>query len=166
MNRRGEAEYRRRSIERMQSVIAYRNTIQGVVGDVKAALDRIKLNYLLINQTRTSRTASAENLRVLEVEKNINQGYTAERLDLELRRQEELSATEREEIQALTEYNIAIADLFAAMGTLLERNGIDFVVPRAADSAYGGDEPGWLTPAGTGGTVGIPARGGSAPALK
>jgi len=83
---------------------------------------------------KTSRTAATENLRVLLVEKEQGGGFTVERLDIELNRQESLAASEREENEALAEYNIAIAELFQAMGTTLERNNVEFVVP-------GGDEP-------------------------
>jgi outer membrane protein len=133
-NRRGEAQFRQRRLERMQSVLSYRNTVQQVVGEVKSALNRLTLNYSLIEQVKTSRTAASENLRVLLVEKEQGGGFTVERLDIELNRQESLAAAEREENEALTEYNIALAELFQAMGTTLERNNVEFVVP-------GGDEP-------------------------
>ena len=47
-------------------------------------------------------------------------------LDLRLRRQEDLADAENAEMQALTGYQIAIARLYQAMGTALERSGIDF----------------------------------------
>jgi hypothetical protein len=36
-------------------------------------------------------------------------------------------------VQAHVEYNSNLADLFAAMGTLLERNRIEMVVPATSD---------------------------------
>lgn len=133
-NRRAEAQLRQRRLERMQSVLSYRNTVQQVVGEVKSALNRLTLNYSLIEQVKTSRTAASENLRVLLVEKQQGGGFTVERLDIELNRQEALASAERQENEALAEYNIAMAELFQAMGTTLERNNVEFVVP-------GGDEP-------------------------
>jgi len=134
-NRKGEADFVRRRLERMQSVIAYRNTVQQVVGEVKASLDRVVLNYKLINQTRDSRLSATNSLRVLEIE-NESDGFTVERLDLRLNRQESVANAEREEFRALVDYNIAISDLFAAMGTGLERNGIRFIVPTSADVSF------------------------------
>jgi outer membrane protein TolC len=138
-NRRAEADLRRRSLERMQSVVAYRNTVQQVIGEVKSALDRMVLNYRLTDQTKASRVAAADSLRVLLVEKQTNQAYTVERLDLELREQENLAQAERQEVGALIDYNTAMVDLFASMGTLLERNRIEFVVPTPLDALRGGD---------------------------
>ncbi|MBI1190509.1 MAG: hypothetical protein GC200_07515 [Tepidisphaera sp.] len=129
-NRAAEAEYRRRSLERMQTVLAYRNALQQATQEVKSALDRIQLNYRLIAQTKVSRIASAESLRVLLVEKDISQ-YTVERLDAEFQREEEVASSERDEIQSLTDYNSSIADLFAAIGTALERNNIHIDTPTA-----------------------------------
>jgi outer membrane protein TolC len=135
--RKGEADYRRRVLERQQTVLAYRNTIQQVIGEVKSALDRIVLNYPLIDQTKTARIAAANSLRVIVVEKEIGPGYTVERLDFELQTQERLADAERQEITALTDYNGALADLFLAMGTTLERNNIQFVVPTTEDALEG-----------------------------
>ncbi len=135
-NRAGEAEYRRRRLERMQSVIAYRNTIQQVVGEVQSALEQVRLNYQLISQTTMNRKAAAESLRVLMVEKEKMQGMTVERLNIEFQRQEELAQAERDEAAAIADYNSSLAQLFAAMGTALERNGIRFVVPTAEDAAW------------------------------
>ena len=132
-NRRPEAEFRRRRLERMQSVLSYRNTVQQVVNEVKAALNRVVLNYSLIGQTNLSRLAASEALRVLQVDKEQGGGYTIERLNIELNNQEQVAAAEREEIEALTEDNSALADLFLSMGTALERNNIEFVVPTTDD---------------------------------
>lgn len=135
-NRKAEADYRRRSLERMQSVIAYRNQVQQTVQDVKASLDRVVNSYRQIAQRRNSRLATANSLRVLEVEKDIAQ-YTPERLDLELNRQEQLAAAERDEVQAMIDYNQSIADLFLAIGTTLERNRIQVNAPTTDDTLGG-----------------------------
>lgn len=132
--RKAEAEFRQRSLERLQAVVSYRNTVQVVTQEVKASLDKVALNYKLIEQTRASRIAASEVLRVLLVEKDINRGVTPERLDLELNREESLAQAEQDEVRALAEYNAAITDLFQAMGTILERNNVRFVVPMIEDA--------------------------------
>ncbi|QYK46981.1 MAG: TolC family protein [Phycisphaeraceae bacterium] len=127
-NRAPEAELRRRRIERMQATISYQNTVQQIVLEVKNALDNMTTSYKLIEQTRTSRYAATEVLRALLVEKETIRGYTVERLDLELNRQESLANAEREEVAALIDYNVSLAELAAATGMALERNRIDFKV--------------------------------------
>ncbi|MFA6043478.1 MAG: TolC family protein, partial [Phycisphaerales bacterium] len=68
-NRAAESEFRRRQLERSQSVLAYRNSVQQATQEVKSALRRIRQNYDLIAQTRAARIAASESLRVLLVEK-------------------------------------------------------------------------------------------------
>lgn len=128
-NRKAEADLRRSKLQRMQAVIAYRNTVQTVVKDVKDSLDRIQLNYRLISQTKTGRIAASEALRTFLVEKNLTKGYTVDRLNTEFSRQESLASAERAENQALAEYNQSIADYYLATGQSLERNNIKFTVP-------------------------------------
>lgn len=127
-NRKAESEYRRRNLERTQAVLSYRNTVQQILVEVKSALVSVTTNYKLITQTRDSRIAASDVLRSLLVEKQLTKAYTVERLDLELNRQESLAAAEREEVQAITDYNSAVADLYAAIGRTLSRNKIDFKV--------------------------------------
>ncbi len=131
-NRRAEADYRRRSLERQQAVISYKNTVQQVLLEVKSSLESLTTQYQLIEQTRASRVAASEVLRAFLVEKDTKAAYTVERLDLELTHQERLAQAEREEVQALTDYHNALADYYAAIGRTLERNSIIFDVPSAA----------------------------------
>lgn len=131
-NRAGEAGYRQSRLERMRSVVSYRNTLQTIVLEVKESLDNLVTNARLIEQARLSRIAQGEALRTLQVEKRLTDaGYTVERLNLELNQQESLASAERAETAALINYNRSMADLHAATGTTLERNRIDFVVPDA-----------------------------------
>ena len=132
-NRRAEAEYRRRRLERMQTVLAYKNSVQTAITETKSALDQTLDSYKRISQTADARLAASEVLRVLLLEKQFDQGISVERLDLELNRQESLSNAEREEVQSYVEYNSNLTDLFAAMGTLLERNRINVIVPTSSD---------------------------------
>lgn len=134
-NRRAEADFRRRTIERMQAVLSYRNTVQQVMLEILTALRSTTTNYRLIEQTRASRLATSDELRALIVETRLLRGLTVERLNLALDTQERLAATEREEAQAVADYNAAIADLYASMGRTLDRNRIDFKVPDPAEAA-------------------------------
>jgi outer membrane protein len=138
-NRAGEADYRKRVLERASAGIAYRNTVQQVVLEVKSSLRSTGLNYDLVGDQRVARFAAAENLRAFQVEKDLSAINTVERLNVEFQRQEQLAVAEQEEVAALAEYNVALARLHVAMGTILERNRIEFVVPNVE-----GREPDWL----------------------
>ncbi len=128
-NRLAESSYRQRRLERQQAVLSFRNTVQNIVREVKDALDSVRLNYTLVNQTQAARMAAAESLRSLEVQLEYIQGRTALQLDQLLTRQERVSNAEQNEIQALADFNRGVSDLHRATGTILSRNRIELVVP-------------------------------------
>jgi outer membrane protein len=128
-NRAAESVVRQRRLERQQAVIAYRNTVPGIIADVKRSLRDVETNYRLIAQSRTARIAAANDLRALEVEEQALQGLTPEFLNLKLGRQQSLAAAEQQEVTAMVDYNTSLARLYSAMGTALERNRIIFSVP-------------------------------------
>jgi outer membrane protein len=138
-NRAGEAEYRKRVLESASAGIAYRNIVQQVVLEVKSALRTMLLNYDLVGAQRVNRFSASERLRAFMVEKDLSAINTVERLNLEFQNQELLAGAEQDEVAALASYNVALARLHVAMGTILERNRIDFVVPNVE-----GREPDWL----------------------
>lgn len=128
-NRAAEAGYRRRRLERTQAVIVYRDVVQQVVVEIKDALRTIETSYRLIEQRRSSRLAAAEDLRAQVVRERELQGLSPELLDLKLRKQQQLALEESRELEALAGFNAAVAQLFSAIGTALERNRIQFEVP-------------------------------------
>lgn len=128
-NRAAEASYRQRRLERMQATIAYANTVQGIVNDLKTALYDVVTNFTLIEQTKAARIAAAEDLRTLLIEQEVLTGLTPEQLNLRLQRQQQLAGAEQQEIESMLNYNTALARLYTAMGTGLDRNRIRFGAP-------------------------------------
>lgn len=125
-NRGPQAFLRQREIERKATVINYRRLAQTAVREVKDSMRTIATSYELIGATRAARRAAAENVRTLNVQEDAGEPLNEGFIDLKLRRQETLAQAESQEIQALTDYNIAIARYYESLGTLLERNGIEF----------------------------------------
>ena len=125
-NRGAEALYRQRQLERRAAVIAYQNTAQQIVQDVNNSLRLVIDAYRLIGATRGARLAAADNLRALVERERAGEPMTPQFLDLRLRRSQGLTNAENQEMQALTGYQVALADLYQAMGTLLDRSGIEF----------------------------------------
>jgi len=127
-NRAAEAMYQQRKIERLGAVIAYQRAAQSVVLEVKEALRNLLTSYELIGATRAARRAAADNLRAIEEQEKAGVALTPEfLLDLKLQTQQRLADAEVQEIQALAQYNVAVATLYRTMGTLLQRNRIAFV---------------------------------------
>ena len=142
-NRGPEANLRSARLERLRSVVDYRDAVQVVVLDVKTALRNVATNYRLIEQSRVTRLAAAENLRALQAEEETIRSLTPEFLNLKLTRQEALAVAEFQEAQALAEYATSLADLDRAVGRTLERRGLTVVAPTesVAEEFLDGDAP-------------------------
>lgn len=126
-NRGPEAEFTQRRLERRQAVLAYRDQAQQVVLDIKNALREMVQAYELMGSTRAARRAAADSLRAIEEQEQAGAALTPEfLLDLKLDTQRRLAEAQIAEVEAQVNYNIAIAEFYRAMGTLLDRNGIDF----------------------------------------
>ena len=133
-NRAAEALHTQRRLERRASVLAYRELVQQRVLEVKNTLRDVLTAYKLIAATRAARRAAADSLRAIDEQERIGvAGLTPEfLLDLKLQTQQRVAEAEIQEIDALTNYNIAIAAFYEAVGTLLQRNGIEFEPAEAA----------------------------------
>lgn len=134
-NRDAQALLSERRLQQQQATIAYQNTVQGVIGEVRRSLRRTKEAYERIGQSMSNRLAAAHNLRVLNIQRDTIAVNSPERLNLEFQAQERLAAAEQAEVGALVDYMVGIANLHAAMGTALERNGVRFIVPDAGPTA-------------------------------
>lgn len=124
-NRGPDAQYLQARLRRADSLLAYREAVKGVIIDVKSALRDVVTNYELVDQTRAFRVAQAENWRTTLVEEETRGRLTPEFLNLEFQRQETLATARRQELIAMADYERSLAALWAAMGTGLERSGIE-----------------------------------------
>ncbi|MGA1516612.1 MAG: TolC family protein [Phycisphaerales bacterium] len=134
-NRAAEAEYRQARLRRSSAVLRYREAVQNTVFAVRVALRDIVAGWRLIAQARSFRIAQAENLRALAVLERTRASLTPEFLNLKFQRQNGLALAQFEEVAALVNYNIAIAELQRAMGTGLEMNRIELSTPDAVATA-------------------------------
>jgi outer membrane protein TolC len=130
-NRAAEAAFREARLARSRAVIAYRQSVQLAVLEVKNSLQDVRTNYELIRQNRAFRTAQAENLRALMVSERTLAALTPEFLQLKFQQQEALARAQIQLVRSLVDYNIAIAALQRAMGTGLEANRIELEFPDA-----------------------------------
>lgn len=137
-NRAAEAEFQRARLERTTALVGYWSTVQAIVFDVKSTLRDVIASYELIQARRSFRVAQAENLRTLLVEEETLAGLTPEFLNLKFQRQEELAVARQLELDALVQFDTAVAELYRAMGIGLSMKQIELemVDPQADPDAY------------------------------
>lgn len=135
-NRDAVAAFEQATLQRTSSLLDYQRVAQDVTLEVKNALRQVVTSYELIGAARAARRAAADSLRAIQEQEEAGEALTAEfLLDLKLQTQARLADAETQEIQSMTDYNIAISELYRSMGTLLQQYGIDF-----RDYEYGQDE--------------------------
>ncbi|MFO0828363.1 MAG: TolC family protein [Phycisphaerales bacterium] len=127
-NQAAEAGYREARLSRSKAVLAYRASVQSAVLQVKNALQDVRTNYDLIRQNRAFRLAQAENLRALLVSEKTLAALTPEFLQLKFQLQDTLARAQLQWVGSLTEYNVAMSELYRAMGTGLDMNQIEIKV--------------------------------------
>jgi outer membrane protein TolC len=124
-NREGWAIYRRAQLQRMQAIEAYRNVVNQVEEDVTTALREIDTTW---NEMRASREARYRQENVLGglVQRRLSgvAPLDPQFIQLNLDQQERLAEAHRQEVTGIANYNIALARLEKAKGTILRYNNI------------------------------------------
>jgi len=123
-NRAAEALYDQRLLERQRSVLAYQAAVEDVLLEVKSALRTMLTNYKLIAATKAARLAAADTVRSIDEQVEAGVALDPTFLNFKLDAQERLATAETQEVQALIDFSNALAEVYAATGTLLERNRI------------------------------------------
>ena len=123
-NRAARAIFRRVELQRLQSIEQYQNLVDTVQVDVTTALRDVNTSWKEINQRRQARFAGQDALLAIQERREAGEALTPEFVQLELDAQERLARAAADESAALANYNIAIARLERAKGTLLRYNNV------------------------------------------
>ena len=122
-NMAARAQLRRASSELSQSIDEKKNTRSVIIAEVKTA---VKSMELLVQEIPQSKRAAEAAVKVVEGEWARFELNQVGNRDL-LQAQDLLAVSERNRIQTMIRYNIAIARLLAAEGTLLSQMGIELL---------------------------------------
>lgn len=123
-NRAARSIHQRSKLQRQQAIDSYRNLIEQVALDVKQQLRDVEVSYNEIAATRRARFAAADNLAALQQREDNQEPLTPEFVNLKLDAQSRLADAARAESASISSYNIAIARLEKAKGTLLRYNNV------------------------------------------
>lgn len=120
-NRARRAAFHRARLQESQAVVGLHRTTDAIVQEVNAAVRTLAVRYAQIPPQLQAARAAERNLRALQARtQRIDPNY----LQTELSAVEQLFAARRTLLQVVAEYNIAIAALEKAKGTLLEYNNV------------------------------------------
>jgi outer membrane protein len=123
-NRAARSIEKRAKLQYSQAEVQYQALVNQVVEETARAYNELETTYREISSQRQARYDAAEALRALQVREDNNEPLTPQFVDQKLRQQEQLAQAATAEAQAVSNYNIAIANLERAKGTLLRYNNV------------------------------------------
>lgn len=123
-NRAARAAYQRSLLQRQQAIDQYQNLIEQIAQDVKRWMREVQTTWDEIVATRQARFAAADALRAIQQREEANEPLTPTFVQLKLDTQATLAQVQQAENEAIANYNVAIAQLERAKGTLLRYNNV------------------------------------------
>jgi outer membrane protein len=123
-NRAARAIWKRTLLQRMQAITQYQGLIDQVSLDVKTALRETETTWEEVYATRKARFAAADALRAVSQREEGGEALTYTFVDLKLNTQQRYAEAQQAEVQAIANYNRALAKLELAKGTILRYNNV------------------------------------------
>ena len=123
-NRAARAVWRRALLQRMQAIEQYRSEVEQVSVDVKTSARAVKTSWDLIVEDRRARYDAEATIHSILQRERAHEPLTPEFVQLKLDRQQALAAALQSEANAVSSYNIALAQLERSKGTLLRYNNV------------------------------------------
>lgn len=123
-NREARALHQRALLQRQQAIDQYRMLIEQIALEVKTALREVDTSWDEIAARRQARFAAADEVLAIQQREEGGEALTPTFVQLKLDSQERLAEAQANEAIAISNYNIAIARLEQAKGTLLRYNNI------------------------------------------
>jgi len=129
-NRRREAEFRRRKLERRKAVSTLQNMSDQLATQVKERIRLSETSYEEIHIQKEAVEAAKLHLQALEDTEAIRERLTPEFLLVKLQAQESLANAQRSEIKAIADYNTSLVRLAQATGTVLDMRYVRKALPQ------------------------------------
>lgn len=124
-NREARAIYQRALLQRLQAVTAYHNLVEQVEMEVSQAVRDVRTKWVDLDGAREARYRLQDVLGgLVQRRKSGVQALDPTFVQIELDAQERLADAQRSEAKAVQDYNIALATLERAKGTILRYNNI------------------------------------------
>ena len=140
-NRGPLANLRQRKLERTKAIVAMQNIADQIAVAVDERVRQIGTTYEETLAQRAAVEAAGVQLQALEDTERIRAQLTPEFLRVKLQAQETLANAERAELQAIVDYNNAMAELARTTGTTLELHRIEIALPAVVSNTWPGAAP-------------------------
>ena len=142
-NRQREAELTRRRLERRKAVSILHSAADQVAAQVKERARKTQTTWEQVGVQEQAARAAQTQLKALEEAEPIRERLTPEFLLVKLQAQETYAQTRQAQVNALTEYNISLAELARTTGTVLQLHRVQ----HALTTVTAAEEPEETAPA-------------------
>ncbi|HSP99935.1 MAG TPA: TolC family protein [Candidatus Dormibacteraeota bacterium] len=119
-NASAKADYAQAKVNAEAARLDLRQTEENVTLEITQTVNNLKASLRRIEATRVASELAEENVRNQQARYDVGLATTKDLIDF----QDRLTQAQREEITALTTYNILLAQLYFSEGTLLDRRNV------------------------------------------
>jgi HAE1 family hydrophobic/amphiphilic exporter-1 len=123
-NREARGIWKRTVLQRFEEIERYRSLVESIAVEIKTDIRAVSTTWNLIRASRRARFAAEDALNAINARERANEPLTPEFVQLKLDTQDRLASALEAEAQAISNYNIALATLERAKGTLLRYNNV------------------------------------------
>ena len=123
-NRQARGIWKRTVLQRMEEVERYRGLVESISVEIKTDVRAVGTTWNVIRASRRARFAAEDALNAINARERANEPLTPEFVQLKLDTQDRLASAQEAEAEAISNYNIALAQLERAKGTLLRYNNV------------------------------------------
>lgn len=120
-NAQAKAQYAQSRVAFEQSRLSLRQLQEAVTAEIKKSVNDLEADTKAIEATHLARELAAENVHNQQARYDVGLGTTKDLLDF----QDALTQARAEEVRALTQYRIDLAELRRTEGTLLDAHHVD-----------------------------------------
>jgi outer membrane protein TolC len=135
-NRGALASLRRSKFERTKAVVTMQNTADQIAVSIQERIRQIGSSYDQIVAQHAAVKASEAQLSAIEVTERVRARLTPEFLQLKLQVQQTLASSQQAELQAMVDYNSALADLARITGTTLDQHRVEISMSQVVDGQW------------------------------
>jgi len=128
-NRQREAELLRRKFERKKAVSILHNLADQVAVQAKERIREVETRHAQIQVQKEAVEAARIHLQALEDSEAIRERLTPEFLLVKLQAQDSLAFSQRAQVKAIVDFNIALVELARTTGTVLELHRVEAALP-------------------------------------
>ena len=135
-NRDRLANLRQRQFERTKAIVTMQNAADQIALSIRDRIRQIGSSHDQIIAQHAAVKASEAHLSALDVTEKVRARLTPEFLDLKLRVQQMIARNQQAELQAMVDYNNALADLARITGTILDQHRVEISMSQVVNGQW------------------------------